>query len=427
MLPRPFNQPLLNTAMPEKLRKAALDYHEFPKPGKIAIEVSKATSSPEDLSLAYTPGVAIPVLEIKNNPENAYRYTSKGNLVAVITDGTAVLGLGNTGALAGKPVMEGKAVLFKRFADVDVFDIEVDAEDPDEFIDTVARIAGGFGGINLEDIAAPHCFYIEEELKKRLDIPVFHDDQHGTAIIIAAGILNALELQQKTLTDAKIVCLGAGAAGVASMNLLLGMGAQRDNIYMVDRQGTMHHERENLTPTKQAFVINTEKRTLADACEDADIFIGVSGPDLLSTDMLLSMAPRPIVFALSNPIPEILPELAHLSRSDLVMATGRSDYPNQVNNVLGFPYIFRGALDVRASTINTEMNIAAAHALADLGKQPVPPEMAKIYGHDSLEFGPDHIIPKPFDPRLREIVPKAVSQAAIDSGVARLDLVDWKG
>lgn len=427
MLPRPFNQPLLNTAMPEKLRKAALDYHEFPKPGKIAIEVSKATSSPEDLSLAYTPGVAIPVLEIKNNPENAYRYTSKGNLVAVITDGTAVLGLGNTGALAGKPVMEGKAVLFKRFADVDVFDIEVDAEDPDEFIDTVARIAGGFGGINLEDIAAPHCFYIEEELKKRLDIPVFHDDQHGTAIIIAAGILNALELQQKTLTDAKIVCLGAGAAGVASMNLLLGMGAQRDNIYMVDRQGTMHHERENLTPTKQAFVINTEKRTLADACEDADIFIGVSGPDLLSTDMLLSMAPRPIVFALSNPIPEILPELAHLSRSDLVMATGRSDYPNQVNNVLGFPYIFRGALDVRASTINTEMNIAAAHALADLGKQPVPPEMAKIYGHDSLEFGPDHIIPKPFDPRLRDIVPKAVSQAAIDSGVARLDLVDWKG
>ncbi len=257
MLPRPFNQPLLITAMPEKLRKAALDYHEFPKPGKIAIEISKATSSPEDLSLAYTPGVAIPVLEIKNNPENAYRYTSKGNLVAVITDGTAVLGLGNTGALAGKPVMEGKAVLFKRFADVDVFDIEVDAENPDDFIDTVARIASGFGGINLEDIAAPHCFYIEEELKRRLDIPVFHDDQHGTAIIIAAGILNALELQEKTLADAKIVCLGAGAAGVASMNLLMEMGAQRDNIFMVDRQGIMHHKRENLTPTKQAFVIKT--------------------------------------------------------------------------------------------------------------------------------------------------------------------------
>ena len=413
--------------MPEKLRKVALDYHEFPKPGKLAIEVTKATSSPEDLSLAYTPGVAIPVLEIKNNPENAYRYTSKGNLVAVITDGTAVLGLGNTGALAGKPVMEGKAVLFKRFADIDVFDIEVDAEEPDDFIDTVARIASGFGGINLEDIAAPHCFYIEQELNKRLDIPVFHDDQHGTAIIIAAGILNALELQEKTLADAKIVCLGAGAAGVASMNLLMEMGAQRENIFMVDRQGVMHQERENLTETKKAFVINTDKRTLADACEGADVFIGVSGPDLLSSDMLLSMAPRPVVFALSNPIPEILPELAHLTRSDLVMATGRSDYPNQVNNVLGFPYIFRGALDVRASCINTEMNIAAARALAELGKQPVPPEMAKIYGHDSLEFSPDHIIPKPFDPRLRDIVPKAVSQAAIDSGVARLDLVDWKG
>jgi len=413
--------------MPEKLRKVALDYHEFPKPGKLAIEVTKATSSPEDLSLAYTPGVAIPVLEIKNNPENAYRYTSKGNLVAVITDGTAVLGLGNTGALAGKPVMEGKAVLFKRFADIDVFDIEVDAEEPDDFIDTVERIASGFGGINLEDIAAPHCFYIEQELNKRLDIPVFHDDQHGTAIIIAAGILNALELQEKTLADAKIVCLGAGAAGVASMNLLMEMGAQRENIFMVDRQGVMHQERENLTETKKAFVINTDKRTLADACEGADVFIGVSGPDLLSSDMLLSMAPRPVVFALSNPIPEILPELAHLTRSDLVMATGRSDYPNQVNNVLGFPYIFRGALDVRASCINTEMNIAAARALAELGKQPVPPEMAKIYGHDSLEFSPDHIIPKPFDPRLRDIVPKAVSQAAIDSGVARLDLVDWKG
>lgn len=413
--------------MPEKLRKVALDYHEFPKPGKIAIEVTKATSSPEDLSLAYTPGVAIPVLEIKNNPENAYRYTSKGNLVAVITDGTAVLGLGNTGALAGKPVMEGKAVLFKRFADIDVFDIEVDAEEPDDFIDTVARIASGFGGINLEDIAAPHCFYIEQELNKRLAIPVFHDDQHGTAIIIAAGILNALELQEKTLADAKIVCLGAGAAGVASMNLLMEMGAQRENIFMVDRQGVMHQERENLTETKKAFVINTDKRTLTDACEGADVFIGVSGPDLLSSDMLLSMAPRPVVFALSNPIPEILPELAHLTRSDLVMATGRSDYPNQVNNVLGFPYIFRGALDVRASCINTEMNIAAARALAELGKQPVPPEMAKIYGHDSLEFSPDHIIPKPFDPRLRDIVPKAVSQAAIDSGVARLDLVDWKG
>ncbi|GBE08691.1 MAG TPA: malate dehydrogenase [Gammaproteobacteria bacterium] len=409
--------------MPEKLRKIALEYHELPRPGKLAIQITKATTTPEDLSLAYTPGVAIPVLEIRNNPENAYRYTSKGNLVAVITDGTAVLGLGNTGPLASKPVMEGKAVLFKRFADIDVFDIEVDAEDPDDFIDTVARIAGGFGGINLEDIAAPHCFYIEQELSRRLDIPVFHDDQHGTAIIIAAGILNALELQKKTLPDANIVCLGAGAAGVASMNLLIEMGAKREKIHMVDRQGIIHDQRENLTATKQAFAIKTEKRTLADACEGADIFIGVSGPDLLSSDMLLSMAPRPIVFALSNPVPEILPELANQTRNDLVMATGRSDYPNQVNNVLGFPFIFRGTLDVRAACINTEMHIAAAHALADLGKQPVLPEIAKIYGYDSLEFGPDNIIPKPFDPRLIDVVPKAVAQAAIDSGVARLDLV----
>ncbi|NOY17756.1 MAG: malate dehydrogenase [Gammaproteobacteria bacterium] len=412
--------------MPEKLKKISLEYHELPRPGKLAIEITKATATPEDLSLAYTPGVAIPVLEIKNNPENAYRYTSKGNLIAVITDGTAVLGLGNTGALAGKPVMEGKAVLFKRFADIDVFDIEVDTDTPDDFIETVIRIAGGFGGINLEDIAAPHCFYIEQELSRRLDIPVFHDDQHGTAIIIAAGILNALELQKKNLPDTNIVCLGAGAAGVASMNLLIEMGARRENILMVDRQGVIHDQRENLTETKQAFSIKTDKRSLADACRGADIFIGVSGPDLLSGEMLLSMAPHPIVFALSNPVPEILPELAHQTRSDLVIATGRSDYPNQVNNVLGFPFIFRGTLDVRASCINTEMHIAAARALADLGKQPVPAEIAKIYGHDLLEFGPDHIIPKPFDPRLLDVVPKAVAQAAIDSGVARLDLVNRK-
>lgn len=413
--------------MTEKFKEAALRYHEHPKPGKLAIEITKPTTTPEDLSLAYTPGVAVPVLEIKHNPDNAYRYTSKGNLVAVITDGSAVLGLGNTGALAGKPVMEGKAVLFKRFADIDVFDIEVDADDPDVFIDTVARIAGGFGGINLEDIAAPHCFYIERELSRRLDIPVFHDDQHGTAIIIAAGIINALELQEKKLADARIVCLGAGAAGIASMNLLIKLGARRENIYMVDRQGVIHDQRENLNETKQPFAISTDKRSLADACEDADIFIGVSGPDLMSKEMLLSMAPRPIVFALSNPNPEIMPELAHMTRKDLVMATGRSDYPNQVNNVLGFPYIFRGALDVRATSITTEMNIAAVHALADLGKQPVPPSIARIYGHESLAFGPDHIIPKPFDPRLLETIPRAVSQAAIDCGVARLELVGVTG
>jgi malate dehydrogenase (oxaloacetate-decarboxylating)(NADP+) len=409
--------------MSEDLRKRALEYHALPRPGKLAIEVTKPTVTPEDLSLAYTPGVAVPVLEIKDNPEDAYRYTGKGNLVAVITDGTAVLGLGNTGALAGKPVMEGKAVLFKRFADIDVFDIEVDADNPDDFIDTVERIAGGFGGINLEDIAAPHCFYIEQELSKRLDIPIFHDDQHGTAIITAAGIINALILQHKSLEEVRIVCLGAGAAGVASMNLLIEMGVNRDNIFMVDRQGVIHDQRENLTQTKQAFAIRTDKRTLSDACDGADIFIGLSGPGLLTTDMLKSMAPRPVVFALSNPVPEILPEVAHQVRDDLVMATGRSDYPNQVNNVLGFPFIFRGALDVRASDINTEMNIAAAHALAELGREPVPQSIAEIYGQKVLKFGPGYIIPKPFDPRLIDVVPRAVAKAAIDSGVARLDLV----
>jgi malate dehydrogenase (oxaloacetate-decarboxylating)(NADP+) len=411
------------TDMSEDLRKKALEYHALPRPGKLAIEVTKPTVTPEDLSLAYTPGVAVPVLEIKENPEDAYRYTGKGNLVAVITDGTAVLGLGNTGALAGKPVMEGKAVLFKRFADIDVFDIEVDADNPDDFVDTVERIASGFGGINLEDIAAPHCFYIEQELSKRLDIPVFHDDQHGTAIITAAGIINALILQRKSLEEAKIVCLGAGAAGVASMNLLIEMGVSRENIFMVDRQGVIHDQRENLTETKQAFAIKTYKRTLSDACEGADIFIGLSGPDLMTTEMLQSMAPRPIIFALSNPVPEILPEIAHKVRDDLVMATGRSDYPNQVNNVLGFPFIFRGALDVRASDINTEMNIAAAHALAELGREPVPQSIAEIYRQQALEFGPGYIIPKPFDPRLIDVVPRAVAKAAIDSGVARLDLV----
>lgn len=410
--------------MTEKFKEAALKYHQYPKPGKLATEITKATTTPEDLSLAYTPGVAIPVVEIKHNPENAYRYTSKGNLVAVITDGTAVLGLGNTGALAGKPVMEGKAVLFKRFADIDVFDIEVDADTPDQFIDTVARIASGFGGINLEDIAAPHCFYIEQELSKRLDIPVFHDDQHGTAIIIAAGIINALELQNKKLAESRIVCLGAGAAGVASMNLLKKLGARADNIYMIDRKGIIHDGRDDLAESKLPFAIHTDKRTLSEACADADIFIGVSGPDLLSRDMLLSMAPRPIIFALSNPNPEIMPEIAHMARKDIVMATGRSDYPNQVNNVLGFPFIFRGALDVRASAITPEMHIAAVHALAELGKQPVPPSIAQIYGHDSLEFGSGHIIPKPFDPRLMETVPRAVARAAIESGVARLDLLD---
>ncbi|MEJ2060930.1 MAG: malic enzyme-like NAD(P)-binding protein [Gammaproteobacteria bacterium] len=405
---------------PKQLNEQALAYHEQPVPGKIAIEVTKPTASQHDLSLAYTPGVAEPVRHIHRNPEDAYRYTTKGNLVAVITDGTAVLGLGNVGPLAGKPVMEGKAVLFKRFANVDVFDIEVEADSVDDFVDTVTRIACGFGGINLEDIAAPRCFEIETRLAERLDIPVFHDDQHGTAIIIAAGLLNALELQGKKLEDARIVCLGAGAAGIASMELLNALGAPREHLCMVDRKGIIHTGRDDLTPHKQSFAIETEGRTLLDACTGADVFIGVSGPDLMSADMLAAMAPKPVVFALSNPDPEILPELAHKTRDDLIMATGRSDYPNQVNNVLGFPYIFRGALDVRAKSISRAMHIAAVEAIAELAREPVPQQVLTAYGLDHLEFGPDYILPKPLDPRLARMVPAAVSEAARQSGVARI-------
>ena len=405
--------------MKEKLKQEALKYHAEPKPGKIEVQITKSTETQHDLALAYTPGVAEPVMEIHKDAENAYKYTAKGNLVAVITDGTAVLGLGNVGALAGKPVMEGKGVLFKRFADIDVFDIEVDTTDTDAFIETVANIAPTFGGINLEDIAAPRCFEIEERLKERLNIPVFHDDQHGTAIIIAASMLNALKLQGKELSESKIVCLGAGAAGVASMKLLVSLGAKKKNLYMIDRKGIIHTERVDLTPHKQAFAVETDKRTLFDACTDADIFIGVSGPDLMTVEMLKAMAPKPIVFALSNPDPEIAPALAHKTRDDLIMATGRSDYPNQVNNVLGFPFIFRGALDVRASTINTAMQIACVNALSELTHEPVPEEVLKAYKLDSLAFGHDYIIPKPLDPRLRERVSTAVAQAAIDSGVAK--------
>jgi malate dehydrogenase (oxaloacetate-decarboxylating)(NADP+) len=410
--------------MSDKLKEAALRYHAEPRPGKIGIEITKPTRTQRDLSLAYTPGVAEPVRRIHHHPEDAYRYTAKGNLVAVITDGTAVLGLGNVGALASKPVMEGKGVLFKKFGGIDVFDIEVDADNPDDFIDTVARIASGFGGINLEDIAAPRCFEIERRLGEMLDIPVFHDDQHGTAVIIAAGLLNALELQGKRLEDARVVCLGAGAAGIASMNLLVALGARRENLFMVDRKGVIHDGRDDLNEYKQAFAVTTDKRTLMDACTDADVFIGVSGPDLLTQDMLRAMAPKPIVFALSNPDPEILPELAFKTRDDLIMATGRSDYPNQVNNVLGFPYIFRGALDVRATTINTDMLVACTRALAELTHEPVPQEVLEAYGVDVLAYGPDYIIPKPLDPRLAERIPAAVAQAAIDSGVARLELVE---
>ncbi|APZ43678.1 malic enzyme-like NAD(P)-binding protein [Acidihalobacter ferrooxydans] len=405
--------------MSHKLYEDALAYHATPTPGKIAIRITKPTKTQRDLSLAYSPGVAEPVRRIARNPEDAYRYTAKGNLVAVITDGSAVLGLGNVGALAGKPVMEGKGVLFKTFADIDVFDIEVNADTPDAFIDTVARIADTFGGINLEDIAAPHCFRIERELRERLDIPVFHDDQHGTAVIAAAGLLNALQLAGKRIEDMRAVCLGAGATGIATMNLLIQLGARRENLLMVDRKGVVHTGREDLNEFKQGFAVNTDRRTLDDACADADVFIGVSGPDLFTTDMLRSMAATPIVFALANPDPEILPELAHKTRDDVIVATGRSDYPNQINNVLGFPYIFRGALDVRARTINDDMLVAAVHALAALTHEPVPQEVLDAYGLEALAFGTDYIIPKPFDPRLIERLPPAIAEAARQSGVAR--------
>ncbi|MGD8957796.1 MAG: malic enzyme-like NAD(P)-binding protein, partial [Chromatiaceae bacterium] len=399
-----------------EINRAALDYHARPRPGKISVELSKPTRSQRDLALAYTPGVAEPVRRIAKDPQDAYKYTAKGNLVAVITDGTAVLGLGNVGPLSSKPVMEGKAVLFKHFAGIDVFDIEVHAKRPQEFIETVIRIAPTFGGINLEDIAAPHCFEIEQALIEQLDIPVFHDDQHGTAIIIAAGLLNALELQDKRLETAKIVVLGAGAAGIAAVRLLIAMGAQRDNFLVVDRKGVIELGRKDLNPYKFGVAVSTEARTLAEAMRGADAFIGVSGPDLVSPQMLASMADRPVVFAMSNPIPEIRPEVAQRVRSDLIMATGRSDYPNQVNNVLGFPFIFRGALDVRASRINEDMQIAAVHALKDLTHEPVPQEVLDAYGLESLAFGPDYILPKPLDARLRDVIPPAVARAALDSG-----------
>jgi len=402
----------------QELTAAALQFHEHPVPGKIATAITKPCETQEQLSLAYTPGVAAPVRAIAADPDAVYRYTGKGNLVAVITDGTAVLGLGNTGPLAAKPVMEGKAVLFKRFANIDVMDIEVDSDSSQAFIDAVKCIAPTFGGINLEDIAAPACFEIEQALSKLLDIPVFHDDQHGTAIIIAAGLLNALELAGKDITSARIVCLGAGAAGIAAMRMLKNLGAQ--HIYLVDRKGVVYQGRDGVNPYKQEFSRNTTRRTLADAMVDADVFIGVSGPDLVTPEMLLSMAANPVVFALSNPDPEIAPEVAQQTRTDLILATGRSDYPNQVNNVLGFPYIFRGALDVRASCINTAMKVAAVKSLAALAHEPVPQQVLEAYGVAQLEFGRNYIIPKPFDPRLRDTVSSAVAEAAIASGVARL-------
>ncbi len=403
----------------QDLKQRSLAYHSQPTPGKLAIEVTKSCATDADLTLAYTPGVAEPVREIVARPESVYDFTAKGNLIAVISDGSAVLGLGNVGALASKPVMEGKAVLFKKFANIDVFDIEVNASSPQEFIDTVANIAPGFGGINLEDIAAPQCFAIEQALIERLDIPVFHDDQHGTAIILSAALLNALELQGKQLSQVAIVCLGAGAAAMASMKLLISLGAKPESITMLDRKGVLHTEREDLSIYKQQFAINTSKRSLADAMVDADVFLGLSGPDLVSVEMLKTMATKPIVFALSNPDPEIRPDLAYAVRKDLLMATGRSDYPNQVNNVLCFPFIFRGALDVRARKINHTMQIAVVHALSRLAHEPVPVEVLKAYRLEHLEYGHQYILPKPVDPRLVEFISPAVAQAAVETNAAR--------
>ncbi len=395
----------------DDLKKRALDYHQFPKPGKLSVDSSKPCATQDDLSLAYTPGVAEPVREINKDPANAYKYTNKGNLVAVITDGTAVLGLGNMGALASKPVMEGKAVLFKRFAGIDVFDIEINAASPDEFIQTVVNIAPTFGGINLEDIAAPHCFYIENELKKRLDIPVFHDDQHGTAVIVAAALLNALELQGKSLSTAKIVFLGAGAAGCSCAKLLKLMGAT--NITMVDRSGVLTSDRVDLHDNnRELAVAPSNDKTLADVMPNADVFIGVSAKNALDAALIIGMAKNPIIFALANPDPEILPSLAHAIRDDILMATGRSDFPNQVNNALCFPYLFRGALDAKATQITEKMKIAAAMALSELAREPVPAEVLAAYNLTSLSFGKEYIIPKPFDARLLTRVSGAVAKAA---------------
>ena len=408
--------------MSEDFRQQALHYHAYPVPGKIAVELTKPANTVEDLALAYSPGVAEPVREIAQNSENVYKYTGKGNMVAVITNGTAILGLGNLGPLASKPVMEGKALLFKRFAGLDSIDIEVKHRTIDEFVDTVANIADTFGGINLEDIKAPDCFEIEKRLIERCHVPVFHDDQHGTAIVTAAGMLNALELQGKSINEAVIVCLGAGAAAVACMELLIKCGAQREKIYMLDRKGVIHTRRDDINEYKQLFANNTDKRTLEDVIEGADIFVGVSGPDLLEPEALKLMADKPVVFACSNPDPEIKPELAHAVRDDLIMGTGRSDYPNQVNNVICFPFIFRGALDVRASEINDDMKLAAVDAIRALAKEPVPAEVVAAAGADKLEFGPEYIIPKPMDPRLLPRVAKAVAQAAVDSGVAQIEM-----
>ena len=404
--------------------KEALDFHIKGKSGKIEISSSKPLTTKRDLSLAYSPGVAAPVKEIAKNPDLAYDYTSKGNLVAVISNGSAILGLGNLGSLASKPVMEGKSVLFKRFADIDSIDIEINSNDANSIIETIKNIGGTFGGINLEDIAAPDCFLIEQKLKKLLDIPIFHDDQHGTAIITTAALINALDISKKEIDKVKIVVNGAGASAQACANLFKSSGVKNKNIIMCDSKGVIYKGRKNIDQFKSAFAIDTKLRTLNEAIKGADVFLGLSAKDVVSKDMIKSMAKNPIIFACANPDPEIKPELIKEVRSDAIIATGRSDYPNQVNNLIGFPYIFRGALDVRAKEINEEMKIAAANAIALLARENVPDEVVSAYGGDRPRYGQDYIIPSTFDPRLISVIPSAVAQAAMKSGVARKNITD---
>lgn len=412
--------------MPKVTKENALLYHSRGRHGKIEVIPTKHYNNQFDLSLAYTPGVAYPCLEIQKSPDDVYEYTAKGNLVAVISNGTAVLGLGDIGAMAGKPVMEGKGLLFKVFADIDVFDIEVDEKDPDKLVEICARIAPTFGGINLEDIKAPECFEVESKLKSMLNIPVFHDDQHGTAIISGAGLLNSLEITGKKIEELKMVVCGAGAAAISCSRLYLRLGVRKENIVMVDTKGVINRKRKDLNKYKQEFITDRDIDTLAEAVKGADLFLGLSAANMMSKEMLASMADNPIVFAMANPNPEISYEDAMATRNDLIFATGRSDYPNQINNVLGFPFIFRGALDVRASTINEEMKLAASKALAALAKEPVPDDVLKAYNVKKLSFGKEYIIPKPLDHRLISCVASCVAKAAIDTGVARLPISDWE-
>lgn len=411
--------------MAKVTKEDSLLYHSRGRKGKIEVIPTKPYCTQFDLSLAYTPGVAYPCLEIEKNPDDAYLYTAKGNLVAVISNGTAVLGLGDIGTLAGKPVMEGKGLLFKVFADIDVFDIEIDEKDPEKLVEICAKIAPTFGGINLEDIKAPECFEVEEKLKKMLDIPVFHDDQHGTAIISSAGLMNALEISGKKIDQVKIVVNGAGASAISCTRLYLALGVRKENVVMVDSKGVINRKRKDLNKYKQQFITSRNEDTLEQVIKGADMFLGLSVAGALSKEMLATMAKDPIIFAMANPNPEISYEDAMSTRNDLIFATGRSDYPNQINNVLGFPFIFRGALDVRSSVINEEMKLAASRALSDLTREPVPPEVLRAYNIDRLEFGKEYIIPKPLDPRLISNVASAVAKAAMDTGVARFPVTDW--